>query len=296
MEYQLGSETAEWVIGSVETNVAARLSAQAAGPASAVVDTHELTRRFGEIAAVDHVSLSVGAAEIYGIIGPNGAGKSTLIKMLTTMLPPSSGSARVAGFDLTTQPSRVRRRIGYVPQLLSADGELTGYENLLLSARLYLIPRGEREKRIAQALAMMGLTEERDRLVRQYSGGMIRRLEIAQSTLHRPDVIFMDEPTEGLDPTGRHAVWNHVRSLRAGFGTAIIVTTHYMEEADALCDRIALIDRGRVRAEGTPGTLKAQAGPNATLDDVFEMLTRVGTERDRYQDVRQTRRAAREHT
>ena len=262
----------------------------------AVVETFGLTRRFAAVRAVDAVSLRVNAAEIFGLIGPNGAGKSTLIKMLTTMLPPSCGSGQVAGFDLATEAAQVRRRIGYVPQLLSADGELTGYENLLLSARLYLVPRRERAARIAQALEMMGLTEVRERLVRQYSGGMIRRLEIAQSTLHRPSIIFMDEPTEGLDPLARHAVWNHIRSLRAQLRAAIIVTTHYMDEADALCDRIALMDRGRIQAQDTPAALKARAGVHATLDDVFERLAGPGAEGGSYQDVRQSRRAAREHT
>jgi ABC-2 type transport system ATP-binding protein len=261
----------------------------------AAVETFELTRRFGAVTAVDAVSLRVHPAEIYGLIGPNGAGKTTLVKMLTTMLPPTSGTARVAGFDLATQAAEIRRRIGYVPQLLSADGELTGYENLLLSARLYLLPRAERDQRIADALALMGLTDVRDRLVRHYSGGMIRRLEIAQSTLHRPAIVFMDEPTEGLDPVGRHAVWNHIRDLRTRLGAAIIVTTHYMEEADALCDRIALIDRACIRAVGTPAALKAGVGLNATLDDVFEKLTGAADASDEYRDVRQARRAIREH-
>ncbi len=265
------------------------------GRADAVVETFALTCRFGNLTAVDALSLRVRRAEIFGLIGPNGAGKSTLIKMLTTMLPPTSGRATVAGFDLESQAADVRRRIGYVPQLLSADGELTGYENLLLSARLYLIPRAEREQRIAEALAMMGLGADRDRLVRHYSGGMIRRLEIAQSTLHRPAIVFMDEPTEGLDPVGRHAVWTHIRDLRGRLGAAIIVTTHYMEEADLLCDRIALIDHGRIRAVGTPAGLKAEVGKNATLDDVFARLTGADDEGGDYRDVRQTRRAAREH-
>lgn len=263
---------------------------------AAVVETRALSRRFDELIAVDALSLEIDAGEIYGLIGPNGAGKSTLLKMLTTMLPPTSGRARVAGFDVSTQAGEVRRHIGYVPQLLSADGELTGYENLLLSARLYLLPRKERPRRIADALAMMGLTEVSDRLVRHYSGGMIRRLEIAQSTMHDPAVIFMDEPTEGLDPLARHAVWNHIRTLRAQLGAAVIVTTHYMDEADALCDRIALIDRGRIRAMGTPTALKAALGAGATLDDVFEQLTGTGAGSDSYRDVRQARRALREHT
>jgi ABC-2 type transport system ATP-binding protein len=265
--------------------------------ASKVVETFDLTRRFGKIAAVDAVSLSVDAGEIFGLIGPNGAGKSTLIKMLTTLLPPSSGQARVVGFDTARQPAQVRRRIGYVPQLLSADGELTGYENLLLSSRLYLIPRREREKRIGEALEMMGLSDVRDRLVRSYSGGMIRRLEIAQSTLHRPALVFMDEPTVGLDPVGRHAVWAHVRQLRSDLGAAVVITTHLMDEAEALCDRIAVLHAGKIAAVGTPAELKAGVGPGATLDDVFQQVAGASLlhEGD-YRDVRQTRRGAIEHS
>ncbi len=264
---------------------------------SAIVQAFELTRRFGDLIAVDAVSLQVDAGEIFGLIGPNGAGKSTLIKMLTTLLPPSSGRALVAGFDLVQRPAEVRRRIGYVPQLLSADGELTGYENLLLSSRLYLLPKADREQRISAALAMMGLSEVRDRLVRNYSGGMIRRLEIAQSTLHRPAIIFMDEPTEGLDPTARHAVWNHIQDLRRELSAAIIVTTHYMDEADVLCDRVAMIDRGRIRMVGTPAELKAAIGPGATLDDVFEKLVGGNIEAGgEYRDVRLSRRSVRERS
>lgn len=271
-------------------------SATENGP-TIVVETFDLTRQFDKLAAVDNVTFTVNAAEIFGLIGPNGAGKSTLIKMLTTMLPPSSGRGLVAGFDVAKEPAQVRRRIGYVPQLLSADGELTGYENLLLSSRLYLIPRRERERRIADALAMMGLSEVGDQLVRNYSGGMIRRLEIAQSTLHRPAIIFMDEPTVGLDPTGRRIVWEHVRELRRDMGTAIIVTTHYMDEADDLCDRVAVLHAGRIEAIGTPAELKAQLGPDATLDDVFEKLTGAEIEAEGgYREVRQTRLGAREHS
>jgi ABC-2 type transport system ATP-binding protein len=238
-----------------------------------VVETDALTRRFGDFVAVDRVTLAMGAGEILGFIGPNGAGKSTLIKMLTTMLPPSAGRGRVAGFDLVAEAAEVRRRIGYVPQLLSSDRELTGYENLLLSSRLYLIPRRERRQRIEAALAMMGLAAVRDRLVQAYSGGMIRRLEIAQSTLHRPDILFMDEPTVGLDPGGRRAVWDHVRRLRQEMGTALVISTHYMEEVEALCDRVALMHAGRIAALGTPAELRQAAGPGATLDDAFERLT-----------------------
>ena len=261
------------------------------------VETFALTRCFGDFTAADNITLTINAGEIFGLIGPNGAGKSTLIKMLTTMLPPTSGRGSVAGFDLAKEPAQVRRHIGYVPQLLSVDGELTGYENLLLSSRLYLIPRAERESRIAGALAIMGLTDVRDRLVGNYSGGMIRRLEIAQSTLHRPAILFMDEPTVGLDPVGRHTVWKHVGDLRREIGAAIVMTTHYMDEADEVCDRIALMHAGRIAAIGTPAELKARLRPGASLDDVFEELTGHEIETGgNYRDVREARRSEREHS
>lgn len=263
---------------------------------AAVVETFDLTRNFDDFVAVEKVSLRVEKGEIFGLIGPNGAGKSTLVKMLTTMLPPTAGAARVAGFDIVRHPAEVRNRVGYVPQLLSADGELTGYENLLLSARLYLIPRRKREAVIEGALALMGLREVAHRLVRHYSGGMIRRLEIAQSMLHGPAIVFMDEPTVGLDPVGRRAVWTHIQSLPRDLGAAVVLTTHLMDEADALCDRIALLHRGRLHAVGSPAELKAQIGPNATLDDVFAALTgaEIASE-GHYRAIRQERRSAREH-
>jgi ABC-2 type transport system ATP-binding protein len=261
-----------------------------------VVQTTALTRTFGDLIAVDHVTLSVNRGEIFGLIGPNGAGKSTLIKMLTTLLPPSSGTATVAGYDIVCEPAQVRRHIGYVPQLLSADGSLTGYENLLLSARLYGVPRKERTQRINRALARMGLAEAANRLVGHFSGGMIRRLEIAQSLLHRPAVLFLDEPTVGLDPGAREAVWERVLDLRNTFQRTMIVTSHHMDEIDEFCDRIALVDRGRIVAVGTPSELKAKIAPDATLDDVFVRLLGAGSEAgESYGDVRRARRAAREH-
>jgi ABC-2 type transport system ATP-binding protein len=242
-------------------------------PLQEVVTANGLSRRYGDFTAVDAVSFSVRTGEIFGLIGPNGAGKSTLIKMLTTMLPPTGGKAIVAGYDVSRAAAQVRKHIGYVPQLLSADRELTGYENLLLSSRLYLIPRNEREKRIERALSMMGLTDVRNRIAGEYSGGMLRRLEIAQSTMHNPAVLFLDEPTVGLDPDGRNAVWGHVRALRQDTGAAVVLTTHYMDEAQHLCDRIAVLHEARLVALGTPVELCAQIGPNATLDDVFVALT-----------------------
>ena len=260
------------------------------------IDVFELTKRFGELTAVDRATFTVAQGEIFGLIGPNGAGKSTLIKMLTTLLPPTSGRATVAGHDIIRQPAQVRRRIGYVPQLLSADGSLTGRENLLVSARLYGLPRAERPRRIAEALAVMGLGEAADHLVQRYSGGMIRRLEIAQSMLHDPAVLFMDEPTVGLDPIARETVWRHIGQLKKASDTTMLVTTHYMTEADELCDRIALIAGGRIVAADTPAALKAAVGPDATLDDVFAHLVGADIELEHgYGEARLSRRAAREH-
>jgi ABC-2 type transport system ATP-binding protein len=261
-----------------------------------VIETTGLTKVFDRRAVVDRVDLRVHEGEIFGLIGPNGAGKSTLIKMLTTLLPPSGGSARVVGYDLVSGARSIRAHIGYVPQLLSADGALTGYENLLLSARLYLIPRAERERRIQAALEMMELAEVADRPAQHYSGGMLRRLEIAQSTLHRPSLLIMDEPTVGLDPVARLAVWRHVRDLRDSLGATILLTTHVMEEVDALCDRLGILHNGRLEKLGTPEGLKGEIGPGATLDDVFTRI--AGGDRETegdYGSVRQARRTAREH-
>jgi ABC-2 type transport system ATP-binding protein len=261
-----------------------------------LIETQDLAKSYDGRFVVDRVNLDVREREIFGLIGPNGAGKSTLIKMLTTLLPPTRGDARVAGCDLRREAKRIRTRIGYVPQLLSADGALTGYENLLLSARLYLIPRGERARRIKEALEMTELSASADRQAQHYSGGMLRRLEIAQSTLHRPALLVMDEPTVGLDPLARTAVWNHVRDLRERFGTTILMTTHVMEEADALCDRVGILHQGRLEEVGTPAELKAEIGPDATLNDVFARVAGSDIEAEgNYRDVRLTRRSARDH-
>jgi ABC-2 type transport system ATP-binding protein len=261
----------------------------------AIIRASELTRRFATLTAVDALSIEVEAGEIFGLLGPNGAGKTTVIKMLTTLLPPTSGGAWVAGLDITRDARWVRRVIGYVPQMLSADGTLTGYENLLVFAKLYDIPRRERASRIRAALDFMGLAEAANKLVRHYSGGMIRRLEIAQSTLHRPRILFLDEPTIGLDPVARKAVWKHVEGLRGDFGTTIFLTTHSMEEADALCSRVAIMHLGKVAALGGPGDLKASLGkPGATLDDVFVRYAGSSLESGGgYRETFRTRRTAR---
>ena len=262
--------------------------------AKSILETKSLTKRFGTLVAVDQVSISLSPGEMFGLVGPNGAGKTTVIKILTTLLAPTSGDAWVASHDVVHHAAQVRRVIGYVPQLLSADGSLTGYENLLIFAKLYHIPRGEREGRIRDALSFMGLAEVSDRMVREYSGGMIRRLEIAESMLHRPRVLFLDEPTVGLDPIARKAVWDHIQRLRSDFGTTILLTTHYMDEADELCERVAIMHLGRIAAIGTPTELKATVGEGATLDDVFVHYS--GYEVDsvgNFREVSRTRRVAR---
>ncbi len=264
------------------------------GSPSPVVEVRELTRRFGDVTAVDRLSFSVARNEVFGLIGPNGAGKTTTIKMLTTLMGPSGGRATVAGFDVESAPTEVRRRIGYVPQLISADAAVTGFENLWVVAGLYGIPRSERAPRIRQALEQVGLTAYADALVRSYSGGMIRRLEIASALLHRPQVLFLDEPTVGLDPVARDAVWEQILQLQQRYGTAIVLTTHYMEEADRLCARIGVLHRGRLVAVGSPAELKASLGrPAVTLQDVFlhyagEELELTGS----YREAGRTRRIA----
>jgi ABC-2 type transport system ATP-binding protein len=266
---------------------------------SAILELQELSRRFGDMTAVDDVTLSVEEGEIFGLLGPNGAGKSTTLKMLTTLLPPTAGAARVDGFDLMRQASEVRRVIGYVPQALSADGSLTGYENLLIFARLYDLPWRSRKARVREALAYMGLADAGDRLARTYSGGMIRRLEVAQALLHQPRLLFLDEPTTGLDPVARRAVWERLIHLRAQTGMTIFLTTHYMEEADSLCQRLAIMSHGKVVGAGTPDDLKASLQrPDVTLDDVFvhytgDSLTPGASEGGDYRETARARRSAR---
>ena len=234
-----------------------------------IININNLSRHFGSFTAVESLTFSVNAGEVFGLLGSNGAGKTTTIKMLTTLLSPSSGDACVAGFSITTQAVCVRRAIGYVPQAVSVDGSLTGYENLLIFAKLYDLPRLEQQSRIKDALEFMGLTAERDRLVGEYSGGMVRRLEIAQSTLHRPQVLFLDEPTVGLDPIARDAVWKHLIDLRTNYGTTLFFTTHYLEEAESHCDRIAIMHLGKVAALGTCKELEASLSGGHTLNEVF---------------------------
>jgi ABC-2 type transport system ATP-binding protein len=261
----------------------------------AIVETAALTRRFGRFVAVDALTIAVEAGEVFALLGANGAGKTVTMKMLTTLLPPTSGTARVAGYDIVRQAARVRRVIGYVPQMVSADGALTGYENLLMAAKLYDIPRAERQARISDMLARLGLTDVAQKLVRAYSGGMIRRLEIGQAMLHRPRVLFLDEPTVGLDPLARRTVWERLEHLRVQEGTTIVFTTHLMEEADSQCSRVAILHGGTVAALDTPAALKATlGGEETTLDEVFVHYA-GGTveEGGDYREITRTRQTAR---
>ena len=260
------------------------------------VDCSELQVSFGAVRAVDGISFHIEPGEVFALLGPNGAGKTTTIRVLTTLIAPDSGRATVFGHDVRRAAMLVRHLIGYLPQQLSADFQLTGYENVWLFARLFDLPRREREARVREVLAVMGLDDVRDRLVRTYSGGMIRRLELAQALVNRPALLVLDEPTIGLDPLARADVWERVRTLRQETGMAVLLTTHYMEEADVLSDRVALMHHGRFRAEGTPTSLKSALGPGATLDDVFRHHVGAAIEDEELsgggRDVRSTRRTA----
>ncbi len=266
-----------------------------AATASGIIEIHDLTRRYGDLVAVDSINLTIAAGEVFGLLGANGAGKTTVIKMLTTLLPPTAGSARVAGLDISHQADQVRRVIGYVPQLISVDGDLTGYENLKVFARLYEVPKAERRSRIDGSLQMMGLADSGSKLVKSYSGGMIRRLEIAEAMLHRPPVLFLDEPTVGLDPIAREAVWSRIQELREQFGTTILLTTHYMDEAAQLCGRVAIMHLGSIAAIGSTAELIASLHrPGATLDDVFEHYASGAIEAGgSFRDTAATRRTLR---
>jgi ABC-2 type transport system ATP-binding protein len=256
-----------------------------------------VTYRFGDHVAVDDVDLTIEPGETFGLLGPNGAGKTTTIRMLVTLLKPVAGQISVFGTDTAAQPMRVRRMIGYVPQLLSADGSLTGRENVELFARLFDVPRGSRAQRVEEALAAMGLTESAGRLVKTYSGGMVRRLELAQALVNAPRLLVLDEPTVGLDPIARSDVWEHITRLRERAGMTVLMTTHHMEEADLYCDRVSLMHSGRVQATDSPANLKAMLGPDATLDDVFRHFTGGTLDEDTakggIRDVRRARRTAR---
>jgi ABC-2 type transport system ATP-binding protein len=228
-------------------------------PSDAVITVTKLVKRYGTVEAVRGIDLTVRRGEIFGFLGPNGAGKSTTISVLCTLLKPTSGTASIAGLDVNRDPDGIRSRIGLVFQDPSLDVQLTARENLLFHAMAYGVPRGQRKARISQALVTVDLVDRADALVSTFSGGMKRRLEIARGILHHPEVLFLDEPTQGLDPQTRANVWDHLREIRATTGLTVFMTTHYMEEAE-WCDRIAIIDHGTIVALGSPDELKAQVG------------------------------------
>lgn len=239
----------------------------AVGSDDALIEACYLTKVYrGGTRAVDRVNFSVAAGEVFGFLGPNGAGKSTTVMMLTTLIKPTSGTARVCGFDVVRQPRQVREQLGYVSQDVAVDEYLTGRENLLVQGKLYHVPGPALARRVDELLEMVDLAEHADKLVATYSGGMRKRLDIAAGLLHTPRLLFLDEPTLGLDVQTRARIWDYVRELRTRHGITVFLTTHYMEEADMLCDRIAIIDRGRIVALDTPSKLKASlAGDVLTL-------------------------------
>jgi ABC-2 type transport system ATP-binding protein len=267
--------------------------ARAEEPAEQVVLVDGLAVRFGEVEAVAGISFDVSAGEAFGLLGPNGAGKTTTIRVLTTLLKPGAGTALVAGHDVVRDGLAVRQSIGYIPQAISIDGALTAYENLEFYGRATGVPRRERRPRIEEAVEAMQLGSFLDRLGRTLSGGMLRRLEIATALLKRPVVLFLDEPTVGLDPTARRLVWERLELLREEAGTTIFVTTHQMEEAERQCDRIAIMDRGTIAALGSPGELRQRFGV-PVLEDVFTEVTGGRLEEGgSFRDVRASRRRSR---
>jgi ABC-2 type transport system ATP-binding protein len=234
------------------------------------IEVEHLTKRFGELVAVDDISFTVEEGEIFGLLGPNGAGKTTLIRMLTTLTPVTSGTARVAGHDVRKDADAVRHSLGVIPQAFTSDPELTAEENMIIHAKLYGVPADQRPALIQTLLEAVDLVKFRKALVRTFSGGMRRRLEIARGLVHSPKILFLDEPTTGLDPVSRTNVWEMIRRLQEQEGLTILLTTHYMDEADKLCDRIAIVDHGKLAALDTPVHLKDSVPGADAVEAEFE--------------------------
>jgi ABC-2 type transport system ATP-binding protein len=243
------------------------------------IDVRSIVKKFGDFTAVNGVSFTVEEGEIFGLLGPNGAGKSTLIRMLTTLLPPTAGTALVSGFDVITQSDDVRRSIGVIPQALTSDLELSVEENLIIFAKLYGVPRAKRIKLIDELLAAVELTQWRTAPVKNLSGGMRRRVEIARGLVHEPRIFFLDEPTTGLDPVSRVAVWEMLRKIKSERDLTVLLTTHYMDEADKLCDRIAIVDHGELKALDSPFKLKASVPVQNLVEVSFSAVPPGWTER-----------------
>src|SRR4051812_6279674 len=233
------------------------------------IDVRNIVKKFGDFTAVDGISFAVEEGEIFGLLGPNGAGKSTLIRMLVTLLQPTSGTALIGGFDVSKQSDDVRHVIGVIPQAMTSDLELSVEENLLIYAKLYGVPRDRRKRLINELLESVELTQWRDKQVRNLSGGMRRRVEIARGLVHEPKIFFLDEPTTGLDPVSRVNVWEMLTRIRSERQLTILITTHYMDEADKLCDRIAIVDHGELKALDSPMKLKASVPSNNLLEIAF---------------------------
>ncbi len=241
-----------------------------------IISVENLTKVYnGDVLAVDHISFEVYEGEIFGFLGPNGAGKTTTIHMLTTLIPPTEGDAFVDGLSIRRDTSAIRRIIGLVPQELTADDELTGWENMMLQASLYNMDRDEAAKKAEELLDMVDLLDAKDRLVKTYSGGMRRRLELVMGLIHKPKILFLDEPTLGLDVQTRARIWEYIKDLRDKQGITIFLTTHYMEEADYLCDRIGIIDRGKIKALDTPDELKRRIKGDIIVIKTAKRLSEV---------------------
>jgi ABC-2 type transport system ATP-binding protein len=257
----------------------------------AIISVRDLTKRFNDMTAVNSINFEVKQKEVFAFLGPNGAGKSTTIKMLITLLAPTAGDGIVDTFSIVRNPGEVRRIIGYVPQMISVDGTLTAAENLMLMAKLYDIPARDRNTRIDEVLEFIELSKQKNFLVRTFSGGMIRKLEIGQAILHRPKVLFLDEPTSGLDPIARRNIWKHLYDLRDKSGTTIFFSTHYMEEAEDVADRVAIMHLGNVAAIGSVAKLKAETKqPDATLEDAFIQFTGASlAESGNFRDTKKSR-------
>ena len=261
------------------------------------IDCQHLTHRYGHFTAVDDLNLQVRSGETVGLLGPNGAGKTSVVRVLTTLTPVQGGEVHIFGLDSGRHTMDIRYNIGYVPQQLSIESALTGRQNVELFARLYDVPRRQRSDRVDEALYAMQLLDVADGLAGTYSGGMVRRLELAQALVNRPSLLILDEPTVGLDPIARDSVWAQVERMQNDFGMTVLLTTHYMQEADALCDRVALMHHGRLQAVGSPNELKQTVAPDATLEDVFRHYAGSDLAEDSSQTgfraVRSNRRTAR---
>ena len=236
------------------------------------IEVEQITKRFGEFTAVNEVSFTVAHGELFGLLGPNGAGKSTLIRVLTTLTAPTSGAARVHGHDVVRAPNEVRKSIGVIPQAMTSDVELSAAENMMIFARLYGVPKERRKRVIADLLAAVQLADWANKPVRTFSGGMRRRLEIARGLVHEPKIFFLDEPTSGLDPVSRVAVWEMLERLKRERDLTILLTTHYLEEADKLCNRVAIVDHGKLVALDSPMKLKASMPGNNVLEVSFSSI------------------------